>query len=138
MRFIRHSLALAVLALGATAQAQISGDMVKIGVLTDMAGPYSGMGGAGSVVAAKMAMEDCLQAECKGMKIEVVSADHQNKADIAATKAREWLDRDKVDAAFFAENGWKSNLLINIGYGDETRLYGRLPRLPFDDACQLA
>ena len=89
MRFIRHSLALAVLALGATAQAQISGDMVKIGVLTDMAGPYSGMGGAGSVVAAKMAMEDCLQAECKGMKIEVVSADHQNKADIAATKARE-------------------------------------------------
>ncbi|MCP6559311.1 nitroreductase family protein, partial [Klebsiella pneumoniae] len=46
--------------------------------------------------------------------------------------------RDKVDAAFFAENGWKSNLLINIGYGDETRLYGRLPRLPFDDACQLA
>lgn len=48
------------------------------------------------------------------------------------------FDRDKVDAAFFAENGWKSNLLINIGYGDETRLYGRLPRLPFDDACQLA
>ena len=98
MRFIRHSLALAVLALSATAKAQISGDMVKIGVLTDMAGPYSGMGGAGSVVAAKMAMEDCLQAECKGMKIEVVSADHQNKADIAATKAREWLDRDGVDA----------------------------------------
>ena len=98
MRFIRHSLALAVLALGATAQAQISGDMVKIGVLTDTAGPSSGMGGAGSVVAAKMAMEDCLQAECKGMKIEVVSADHQNKADIAATKAREWLDRDGVDA----------------------------------------
>ena len=48
------------------------------------------------------------------------------------------FDRNKVDAAFFAENGWKSNLLINIGYGDETRLYGRLPRLPFDDACQLA
>ncbi|ELO0973711.1 malonic semialdehyde reductase [Raoultella ornithinolytica] len=48
------------------------------------------------------------------------------------------FDRDKVDAAFFAENGWKSNLLINIGYGNETRLYGRLPRLPFDDACQLA
>ena len=63
-----------------------------------MAGPYSGMGGAGSVVAAKMAVEDCLQNECKGMKIEVVSADHQNKADIAASRAREWLDRDKVDA----------------------------------------
>jgi branched-chain amino acid transport system substrate-binding protein len=95
---MRHSLALAALALCAGAQAQISDDVVKIGVLTDMAGPYSGMGGAGSVVAAKMAIDDCLKAECKGMKIEVVSADHQNKADIAATKAREWLDRDKVDA----------------------------------------
>jgi len=82
----------------AAAQAQISGDVVKIGILTDMAGPYSGMGGAGSVVAAKMAVQDCLQADCKGLKVEVVTADHQNKADIAATKAREWLDRDGVDA----------------------------------------
>ena len=98
MRPMRHSLALAALARCAGAQAQLSDDVVKIGVLTDMAGPYSGMGGAGSVVAAKMAIDDCLKAECKGMKIEVVSADHQNKADIAATKAREWLDRDKVDA----------------------------------------
>ncbi|KAB2906611.1 MAG: ABC transporter substrate-binding protein [Burkholderiaceae bacterium] len=98
MQPIRHSLALAALALCAGAQAQISDGAVKIGVLTDMAGPYSGMGGAGSVVAAKMAVDDCLRAECKGMKIEVLSTDHQNKADIAATKAREWLDRDKVDA----------------------------------------
>lgn len=78
-------------------QAQISDGVIKVGVLTDMSGPYSGMGGPGSVVAAKLAMEDCLKAECKGMKIEVVSADHQNKADIASAKAREWLDRDKVD-----------------------------------------
>ena len=48
------------------------------------------------------------------------------------------FDRDKVDAAFFADGAWKSNLLINIGYGDPGKLYGRLPRLPFDDACQLA
>lgn len=48
------------------------------------------------------------------------------------------FDRDKVDAAFFADSGWKSNLLINIGYGDAAKLYGRLPRLSFDDACQLA
>ncbi|WP_159866936.1 MULTISPECIES: malonic semialdehyde reductase [unclassified Raoultella] len=48
------------------------------------------------------------------------------------------FDREKVDAAFFAESGWKSNLLINIGYGDETKLYDRLPRLSFDDACRLA
>lgn len=100
MRMNRHALACAVLALGAAsqAQAQISGDTVRIGVLTDMAGPYSGMGGAGSVVAARMAVEDCLKADCQGMKIDVVSADHQNKADIAATKTREWLDRDGVDA----------------------------------------
>ena len=98
MQPLRHSIALAALAFCAGAQAQISDDVVKIGILTDMAGPYSGMGGAGSVVAARMAIDDCLKAECKGLKIEVVSADHQNKADIAATKAREWLDRDKVDA----------------------------------------
>ena len=48
------------------------------------------------------------------------------------------FDREMVDAAFFADGGWKSNLLINIGYGDPGKLYGRLPRLPFDDACQLA
>lgn len=84
-------------ALSGGAQAQISNGVVKIGVLTDIAGPYSGMGGPGSVVAAKMAMEDCLKAECKGMKLEVVYADHQNKADVAASKAREWIDRDGVD-----------------------------------------
>lgn len=48
------------------------------------------------------------------------------------------FDREKVDAAFFAGSGWKSNLLINIGYGDETKLYDRLPRLSFDDPCRLA
>jgi len=90
--------ALAAFSFSTATQAQLSDDKIKIGILTDMAGPYSGMGGAGSVVAAKMAIDDCLQAECKGINIEVVSADHQNKADIAATKAREWLDRDGVDA----------------------------------------
>ena len=99
MRFTRRCVALAALScLCAAAQAEIPGNAFKIGVLTDMTGTYASMGGAGSVVAAKMAVDDCLKAECKGMKIEVVSADHQNKADIAATKAREWLDRDGVDA----------------------------------------
>ena len=97
-RFASTVLASALACLGAAAQAQISDGVVRIGVLSDMSGPYSGMGGSGSVVATRMAIEDCLKAECKGMKIEVVSADHQNKADIAAAKAREWLDQDKVDA----------------------------------------
>lgn len=48
------------------------------------------------------------------------------------------FDRAKVDAAFFAENGWKSNLLINIGYGDASKVHARLPRLDFSEACQLA
>ncbi|CDK97632.1 Putative ABC transport protein, substrate-binding component [Magnetospirillum gryphiswaldense MSR-1 v2] len=80
------------------AQAQFADGGVKIGVLTDMSGPYSGMGGPGSVVAAQMAIDDCLAAECKGMKIELIQADHQNKADIGAATARQWLEQDKVDA----------------------------------------
>ena len=71
---------------------------VKIGILTDMSGTYAAMGGAGSVAAAKLAVDDCLKAECKGMDIEVVSADNQNKADVGAAKAREWFDRDGVSA----------------------------------------
>lgn len=78
--------------------AQLPDRPVKVGVLTDMSGTYSAMGGSGSVVAAQMAIDDCLAAECKGMKIDLVSADNQNKADVAANKAREWFDRDNVDA----------------------------------------
>ncbi|SUV88719.1 ABC transportersubstrate-binding component [Bordetella pertussis] len=55
---------------------------VKIGILTDMSGTYAGMGGPGSVAAAQLAIDDCLAAECKGMKIDLVSADNQNKTDV--------------------------------------------------------
>ncbi|WP_051516669.1 ABC transporter substrate-binding protein [Herbaspirillum sp. RV1423] len=89
--------ALSLSCISVAVQAQNS-DTVKIGVLTDMSGPYSAMGGQGSVVAARLAIEDCLKAECKGMKIEVLSADNQNKPDVGVTRAREWLDRDKVEA----------------------------------------
>jgi branched-chain amino acid transport system substrate-binding protein len=71
---------------------------IRLGVLTDMSGPYSTLTGRGSVVATQMAIDDCLAKECKGMKIDLVSADHQNKADIASSKAREWFDTQKVDA----------------------------------------
>lgn len=84
--------------VAAPALAQIPGNTVRLGVLTDMSGNYAGMGGKGSVIAANMAIEDCLKAECKGLKIELLSADHQNKADVAAAKAREWIDRNKVNA----------------------------------------
>ncbi|CAG9267675.1 Amino acid/amide ABC transporter substrate-binding protein, HAAT family [Paraburkholderia unamae] len=71
---------------------------VKIGLLTDMSGPFSQFSGEGSVVAAQMAIDDCLAKECKGMKVQLLTADHQNKTDIALTKAREWADVDHVDA----------------------------------------
>jgi Nitroreductase len=48
------------------------------------------------------------------------------------------FDRAVIDSAFFADNGWRSNLLVNIGYGDASKLYDRLPRLPFADVCQFA
>jgi branched-chain amino acid transport system substrate-binding protein len=78
------------------AQAQLSGDMVKIGVMTDMTGVYGDLGGQGSVVAAQMAIDD-FGGKVLGKPIQLISADHQNKADLAASKAREWFDREGVD-----------------------------------------
>jgi len=69
---------------------------IKIGVLTDMSGLYSDLGGPGSVVAAQMAVEDSGLTK-KGWKIDVISADHQNKPDVGANIARQWFDVDKVD-----------------------------------------
>ena len=76
---------LCLLAAGA-ARAQPAdpiGHPVRIGVITDMSGSLSSQAGPGAVAAVQMAAEDCLAAECAGMKIEVLSADHQNKADVA-------------------------------------------------------
>jgi branched-chain amino acid transport system substrate-binding protein len=79
------------------AHAQISGDTVKLGVLADMSGLYSDLSGIGSVVATQMAAED-FGGMVLGKKIEVVSADHQNKPDIGSNIAREWIDQQGVDA----------------------------------------
>ncbi|PUE40141.1 ABC transporter substrate-binding protein [Limnohabitans sp. Bal53] len=87
------------LALATTAHAQVSGGVVKIGVLTDMSGTYSDLTGAGAVLSTQMAIDDFMAKEKPSFKIEMVSADHQNKADIAANKAREWFERDGVDTA---------------------------------------
>ncbi|NNM71084.1 ABC transporter substrate-binding protein [Enterovirga sp. DB1703] len=84
--------ALAASCAGA-AQAQVS---VKLGVLNDMSGLYADISGPGSVVAAQMAVEDFKAAE-KGIKAEIVSADHQNKPDTGSTIARRWYDQDGVD-----------------------------------------
>jgi branched-chain amino acid transport system substrate-binding protein len=79
-----------------TAQAQISDGIIKIGVLNDQAGPYADITGPGSVVAARMAVEDFGAAK-KGLKVEIVFADHQNKPDVGSQIARQWYDVDKVD-----------------------------------------
>ncbi|HEY4986767.1 MAG TPA: ABC transporter substrate-binding protein [Bradyrhizobium sp.] len=71
---------------------------VKLGVITDMSGSLSAQSGRGSVIAAQMAIDDCLSKECAGMTIELVSADHQNKPDIAVGIVRKWIEVDGVDA----------------------------------------
>lgn len=81
------------------AQAQVTNNVVKIGVLTDMSGTYSDLAGQGAVVATKMAIDDFMANEKPNFKVEMVQADHQNKADIASNKAREWFERDGVDIA---------------------------------------
>ena len=87
------------LPVAAGAQAgKISDDVVKLGVLTDMSGYYSDLAGAGSVLATKMAIDD-FGGKVLGKPIEMVSADHQNKADVAGNTARKWFDEQKVDAA---------------------------------------
>jgi branched-chain amino acid transport system substrate-binding protein len=78
------------------AQAQDRSVAVKIGVLNDMSGVYSDTSGQGSVVAARMAVQD-FGAAAKDMKVEIVSADHQNKPDVGSNIARTWIDVDKVD-----------------------------------------
>ncbi|HWK47434.1 MAG TPA: ABC transporter substrate-binding protein [Stellaceae bacterium] len=92
----------AVVALGVgTAQAQTLS--VKAGILTDMSGLYADLSGAGSVAAAKLAIED-FKPETHGLKVEIVSADHQNKPDVGASVARQWFDQDHVDAIFDVAN----------------------------------
>ena len=90
---IRCLAVLAAALLGGAAQAQTS---VKIGVLNDMSSLYADISGQGGVVAARMAVED-FGAEKKGLKVEIVSADHQNKPDVGSNIARTWIDVDKVD-----------------------------------------
>jgi branched-chain amino acid transport system substrate-binding protein len=100
----RTAAAAAIAALMITgAQAQVSDGVVKIGVLTDMSSLYSDLSGAGSVLAARLAIEDS-GVQKRGMKVELVSADHQNKPDVGSGIARQWYDVDKVDAIFDTPN----------------------------------
>ena len=90
------SVAVAAL-LGVPAWAEVSDNKVRIGILNDQSGVYADFGGMGSVEAAKMAVED-LGGTVLDPAVEIVSADHQNKADIASNIARQWYDTEQVDA----------------------------------------
>ena len=90
----------------ARASGQVSDDIVRIGVLNDQSGLYADLGGPGSVVAARMAIEDTGGAVL-GKPVEVVFGDHQNKPDIGAAIARHWFDAEKVDMAIGFDNAWE-------------------------------
>lgn len=97
-RALCTSLALLAATAAATAQdMKISDDLVRLGILTDLNGPFADITGPGSAAAIQMAIDD-FGGQVLGKKIELVVADHQNKADIASSKAREWFDTGKVDA----------------------------------------
>ena len=99
MKILLHILGISLLALyvSSPSLAEEPPRSIKIGVLNDASGAYSDNGGEGSVTAAKMAAEDFMQAHPE-LKVEIISADHQNKADVGAGIARRWIDQDKVDA----------------------------------------
>jgi branched-chain amino acid transport system substrate-binding protein len=101
MKFAMHAAAMATAAIlsplaAPAAHAQISDDVVKIGVLTDMTGPYADATGPGSVEAVRMAIAD-FGGKVAGKPIEMVDADHQNKADVGAAIGRRWYENEKVD-----------------------------------------
>jgi branched-chain amino acid transport system substrate-binding protein len=95
---LRASFVAAALAgLGVDASAQIPGGTIKIGVLSDFSGPFADQVGKGSRVGTELAAED-FEKEAGGLKVEIVSADHQNKPDIGVSIARRWVDEEGVDA----------------------------------------
>jgi branched-chain amino acid transport system substrate-binding protein len=95
-------LAAAVIGAG-TATAQVSDDIVRIGVLNDQSNVYADLGGTGSVIAARMAIEDA-GGKVLGKPIDLLVADHQSKADVGAAIARQWFDADKVDLIIGFDN----------------------------------
>jgi len=103
MKTIAAAITSTAIAFAPHASAQMSGDTVKIGFITDLSGLYADIDGTGGIEAIKMAIAD-FGGKVNGKKIELLTADHQNKADIAANKAREWIDQDGVDMLIAGTN----------------------------------
>ncbi len=96
LQVLAGALAVAGMTMAGSAEAQYSGDVIRIGFITDMSGLYSDIDGQGGVEAIKMAIAD-MGGSINGKKIELLTADHQNKADVAVSKAREWFDTQGLD-----------------------------------------
>ncbi|NHQ89149.1 ABC transporter substrate-binding protein [Janthinobacterium lividum] len=113
----RNAIAIATATLCAlgfsAAHAQVSGDTIKIGFISDMSGVYSDVDGLGGAEAIKMAIADA-GVVLAGKKVEFISADHQNKADIAASKAREWFDQQGVDMLIGGTNSGASLAMAKV------------------------
>ncbi|TCW81104.1 ABC transporter permease [Burkholderia sp. SRS-46] len=129
MKTLAHA-CLALASAAFTAGAAQAADTVKIGFITDMSGLYADIDGQGGLEAIRMAVAD-FGGKVLGKPIEVVYADHQNKADIAASKAREWMDRGGLDLLVGGTNSGtalamnqvaaeKKKVYINIGAGADT------------------
>lgn len=111
--FWRLGVAAALLALvAAPAYAQVPDNLVRIGVLTDLSGPFADQVGPGSVVAAKLAAEDFAK-EADGLKVEIISGDHQNKPDVGLSIARRWIDTENVAAVVDLANSGVALAVVN-------------------------
>jgi len=118
MRLSRRSLLGSAAVLGAAimpfAAPRAQASTMKIGVLTDMSGPYQDLAGPGSIAATQLVASEFM-ANNPGVRVDVVSADHQNKADIAAGVARQWFDRDGVDLVIDLSNSAVALAVSGIG-----------------------
>ncbi len=119
MRLSRRSLLGSAAGLGAAATlsaapARAQAATIKVGVLTDMSGPYQDLAGPGSIAATQLVAAEFMAAN-PGARVEIVSADHQNKADIAAGTARQWFDRDGVDVIIDLSNSAVALAVSGIG-----------------------
>jgi len=119
-RGVVWSVAFCLAAWGAPAWAQLSNDVVKIGVATDMSSLYADINGPGAVVATQMAIDD-FGGNVLGKKIELVSGDIQNKADVAATLAGRWYDNENVDMILGA--GASSSSIAIEGIAGEKKIF---------------
>ena len=119
--FLAAALAAALLAMPDIAHAGFNDGTIKIGVLTDLSGPYEGNAGHGSIAGAQIAADEFGDA-IDGAKIEIISADHQNKPDIGAAIASRWFEVDHVDAIADLVNSGVAGAVLNIARKDNKLL----------------